>query len=312
MLKLPLKQWKPVLLAIILLDVVVVVAVLGYFMTSQQTLAASATAAAIASIPPTPTQTPTPWPGPGRRPIPTATLPPTALPTDVLAASGFPFGFTPTPRPPSDPVRISLPKIYFTGRQSVNVPVINQIYYPEPFFPPGSNNACGPVALYAAMRGLKTDVDYSRLRNWAVRYGFNAEGISKSGLVGTAVGLNNELGQPLTVTHGNYTLSNLISQLRQKGVVLVLVRVKKVNGRFVVTGDYAGSFGHFLLVENINLRSKTVQFAGSTLGMDRVPLVDFVRAWTNNPNLPDTSTVGWRTYLKENKTSAWALILKRD
>lgn len=311
MFKLPLKQWKPVLLAIIVLDLAAVVVVLGYFMTSQQSLAASATAAAIAATPPTATPTPTPWPGPGLRPVPTATLPPTPLPTDVLADSGFPLGFTPTPRPTSSPVLISLPKIYFTGRKSVNVPVINQVYYPEPFFPPGSNNACGPVALYAAMHGLKVDADYSHLRNLAVRYGFNAEGISKAGLIGTAASLNNELGQPLTVAHGNYTLNNLVSQLRQKGVVLVLVRVKKVNGKFVVTGDYAGSFGHFLLVENINLRTKTVQFAGSTLGMNRVPLVDFVRAWTNNPNLPDTSSAGWKTYLKENKTSAWALILKR-
>jgi hypothetical protein len=67
-----------------------------------------------------------------------------------------------------------------------------------------------------------------------------------------------------------------------------------------------------LLVERINLRSKMVYFAGSTLGMNRVPLVDFMRAWSGNPHLPDTSSAGWRTYLKEEKTGNWALVFKRS
>jgi hypothetical protein len=296
-----------------MIDLLVLAALFTYFINSQQSLAASATAVAIAATPPTATASPTPWPGPGPRPTATPTLPPTVLPTDVLADSGFPVGFTPTPRPTRPPAVISLPKIVFSGRNRVNVPVVNQIYYPEPFFPPGSNNACGPVALFAGLQGLGIDIKYNRLRDIAVRYGFNAEGISKSGLIGTAVTINNELGQPLEINYGNrFTTRSLIQQLGQGGVVVVLVRVKKVNGQFVVTSDYAGTFGHFLLVERINLRSKMVYFAGSTLGMNRVPLVDFMRAWTGNPNLPDTSSAGWRTYLKEEKAGKWALVVKRS
>jgi hypothetical protein len=78
-----------------------------------------------------------------------------------------------------------------------------------------------------------------------------------------------------------------------------------------VTGDPTGSIGHFLLVESISTRSKTVRLAGSTLGMDRVPLLEFIRSWTRNPNL-NVSDNGWTTYLKREEAVHWALILKRN
>lgn len=256
--------------------------------------------------------TPTPWPGPGPGPTATPTLPPTPLATDVLAQSGFPPGFTPTPRPTREPQVISLPQIFPIGGRGIDVPVINQIYYPEPFFPPGTNNACGPVALFAGLLGLGLDVDYSHLRNIAVNYGFTSYGISKQGMVGTAATLNSEWGYPLTIEHGNfYNTKDLMRHLRQGSVIIVLVRVKRVNGKYQVTADQAGSVGHFLLVERINLRSKKVRLAGSTLGMDEVPLADFIKSWGSNPQAV-TSGEGWRTFFKKEEAINWALILKRS
>ncbi len=303
--------WKRLLAAMVVVDLLVVAGLLNYFTDRQERINASVTLLARQVITATPTVTPTLWAGPPPRPTATATLPPTPLSTQVLAEGGFAVGFTPTPRPTRAAVLISLPKLYFTGKNKVDVPVVNQIYYPEPFFPPGSNNACGPVALYAALQGLGVDAPYSRLRDHAVYYGFNAEGISKAGMVGTITAFNAELGSRVIIEHGNqYGVRSLIKQLGKGGVVVVLVRVKKENGRFVVTGDYAGSIGHFLLVERINLKAKKVYVAGSTLGMEQVPLIDFVRSWSGNPNA--SPGAGWNTYLDQEKSNNWAIVLKRS
>ena len=283
-----------------------------YFLTGADSLAAPVAEPATQVVVATVIVTPTPWPGPGRRPTPPATLPPTPLPTNALAQSGFPFGFTPTPRPTREPVYISLPQIFSPGRNSVDVPVINQIYYPEPFFPPGTNNACGPIALFAALRGLGLEIEYSRLRDIAVSNGFNAEGISKWGLISTAATINNELGQPLSIEHGdNYRTTDLIKRLRQGAVVIILVQVKKEAGEFRMTDDYYSSFGHYLLVERINTRAKNVKVAGSTLGMDQVPLADFMRAWSGSDPSAADSLGGWRALLKKEQADNWALIIKR-
>lgn len=304
------QQWRYFLLAVIVVDLLIAGGI-SYIFAGADSLAAPDALPTPQAIAATVIVTPTPWPGPGRRPAPTPTLPPTPLPTNALAASGFPPGFTPTPRPTREPVYITLPQLYFPGRRSVDVPIINQIYYPEPFFPPGTNNACGPVALYAAFKGLKFDIDYSRLRDIAVNNGFDAEGISKWGLLNTAVTLNNELGQPLTIEQGDkYRTADLIKYLRQGAVIVILVQVKKEAGQFRMTDDYYNSFGHFLLVDRINTRAKYVQVAGSTLGMDKVPLADFVRAWSGEAE-PTSALAGWRTFLKYEKADNWALIIKR-
>ena len=306
------QRWKWILAAIIAVDVLVVAGIAGYFAASKSP-AAVISAALTVSPTATATATPTPWPGPGKRLTATPTLPPTVIPTDILAEGGFPVGFTPTPRPTRDPVKITLPKLYFTGRNYVDVPVVNQVYYPEPFFPAGTNNACGPVALFAGLRGLGVDVDYGRLRNIAVSYGFNAEGISKSGMVGAVAALNQELGGPVQIEHGSrYGLRSLIKQQRQGGVVVVLVYVRRVNGRYVVSPDRAGAIGHFLLVERISLKSRKVYVAGSTLGMEQVPLLDFLRSWSGNPQASLPAYSSWKSYLDKEKENNWALIIKRS
>jgi len=260
----------------------------------------------------TATATPTPWAGPGPRPTATPTLPPTPVATTILAPSGFPHGFTPTPRPTQAPVKITLPQIYLRGNKRVDVPVVNQIYYPEPFFPAGTNNACGPVSLYAAWQGLGVDASYGHLRNIAVNNGFNGEGISKWGLINTALTLNRELGEPLVIEYGSsYRTKDLLAHLRQGGAILVLVRVRYSGGGYHLTGDYNGSIGHFLLVESISFRTKKVKLAGSTLGMDEVPVADFLRSWTRNPNL-QVPAKSWKAYLADEPASNWALILKRS
>ena len=310
MLNLTSLQWRYLLAAIVFVDLLIVGGIF-YVVTAADSLAES-DLAALGQPTVTVTATPTPWAGPGPRPSPTATWPPTPVPTAILAPGGFPYGFTPTPRPTEAPVTITLPQIYFRGKNRVDVPVVNQIYYPEPFFPAGTNNACGPVSLYAAWQGLGVDVDYGRLRNIAVNSGFNAEGITKWGIINTALTLNDELGKPLNIEYGSqYRTQDLLTDLRQGGVVLVLVRVRLVGGRYQLTADYNGSIGHFLLVESISFKNKKVKLVGSTLGMNEVPLTDFLRSWTRNPNLV-VPTDSWRTYLKEEPASNWALILKRS
>jgi hypothetical protein len=300
------QKWKYLLLGIIVADLFVVIGVFYLFTgTSFATVPTPGPTKAIV-LGPTAIPTVKPWEGPPKS-TPTATRilgPSTPIPTDVLAESGFPVGFTPTPRPTREPVYISLPQIYPLAGGSVDVPEVNQILYPEPFFAPGTNSACGPVALYAASHGLRVPVDYGRLRDIAVTNGFGPHGISTWGMVNTIATINGELGNPFTIDHGHhYRTSDLIKHLRQEGVVVVLVYVLKENGRYRLTLDEPGSVGHFLLVERINSRSKKVKLAGSTLGMDEVSLSDFVRSWTNNPQAK---------YAKTDPSTGWALVLKQS
>lgn len=302
------KHWRYLLLAIVVVDVLVV-AGLGYVFSAANLLAQTQTAAGLPT--PTATITPTPWAGPGPRPTATPTLPPTPTATVILGPSGFPVGFTPTPFPTREPVTLKLPQLFLPGKNRVDVPVINQIHYPEPFFPAGTNNACGPVSLYAAIQGLGVNVDYSRLRNIAVNNGFNAEGTSTWGLINTAVTLNSELGNPLKIEYGNrYNSRELLKQLRGGGVVLVLVRVRRDYNGWRVTGDPNSSIGHFLLVERMSFKGNKVTLAGSTLGMDQVSALEFVRSWRRDPNL----TIGdsWSNYLDNEPANNWAIILKRS
>ena len=296
-------RWRYVLAIIIVIDLLVVSG-LGYFFTRSGLAAIPTIAPTQVVTAPSPTATIKPWEGPPR-PSPTATrpwLPPTPLSTLVLADSGFPPGFTPTPRPTREPVYISFPQIFPTSGQSVDVPVVSQVLYPESFFAPGTNSACGPVALYAAMYGLGLNIDYTRLRDIAVANGFGATGISKWGMVNTILTLNNELGNPATVEYNDqYTIRDLIKHLRQHGVVIVLVQVYKENGQYHLTNT--GAIGHFLLVESI--RGNRVQLAGSTLGMDAVTLSDFTQSWTQTP--PDRLD----TSFSNDHRAGWALVLKR-
>jgi hypothetical protein len=303
------QQWKYFLAGIIIVDLLIVGGMF-YLFTATSLATVPTVLPTKVAVGPTATATIKPWVGPPRS-SPTATrpmLPPTPSATNVLAKSGFPPGFTPTPRPTREPVYISLPQVYPIGGGSVDVPVVNQILYPEPFFAPGTNSACGPVALFAAAHGLGVNIDYGRLRDIAVDNGFGPKGISKWGIINTTVTLNNELGNPFTIEHGeNYQLKALIRHLRQEGVVIVLVQVRKENGRYRLVTEEPGSVGHFLLVERIDTRSKKVKFAGSTLGMDEVSLQDFIQAWTNNPQ----AFAGASSSLKNDSSTGWALILKR-
>lgn len=308
-----LKHWKILTILFVVFDMLLVSG-LVYLFALQEAERVSAAELARLTVSPTATASPTAtlWPGPGRRVTATPTLPPTSLPTDVLAESGFPVGFTPTPRPTREKVMITLPYIYPVYRNNLNVPEINQIYYPEPFFPPGSNNACGPVALYAGLQALGANIDYSRLRDIAVAYGFTSYGISKSGMVSTVAYINQELGGILTVEHGNrYSTKDLIKQLRTGGVAIVLIRVRRMGGQYQVTSDVNNSIGHFLIVDSINLRSKTVQFAGSTLGMERVPLSNFIQSWSQNPQPVTTAGSAWQSFLRNEPSNNWALIIRR-
>ena len=304
------KQWKMLVAVILLLDLVVVGAILFIF-SARETERVVAAEQARLTVSPTATETATatPWPGPGKRVTPTPTLPPTPFATDVLAGGGFPPGFTPTPRPTRTQMMLTLPYVSVM-RNNLDVPEINQIYYPEPFFPPGTNNACGPVALFAALQALRVDIEYPRLRDLAVSYGFTHYGISKSGMIGTLDAVNRETGGTLKIEHGKlYSTKDLIRIVRTGGVAIVLLRVQRVGGQWRVTSDMNNSIGHFLIVDSINVRTKTVQFAGSTLGMDQVPLQDFVQSWSRNPQPINVQT--WQTFLKTEAANNWALIVRR-
>ena len=307
-------RWKIFVILVVAIDLLVIGGLLVFFTASEtERVVAAELTRAIGTPTPTSTATATPWPGPGRRVTPTATGFPTALATDVLAASGFAVGFTPTPRPTREPVFISLPYVFPVHRSSVDIPVINQIHYPEPFFPPGTNNACGPVALYAGLQALGANVDYGRLRDIAVQHGFTHYGISKQGMINTILTINHELGNPYGIEFGNnYSTKSIIRHIRQGGVAIVLIRVRKENGRYRVTADPYNSVGHFLIVDSINLRSRTVRFAGSTLGMERVPLQDFIQSWASNPQAVVDSAYSMRGYLRSEPASNWALIMKRS
>ncbi len=314
LLNLVLKKWKLFVFGFIAIDIVIVGGLLYGFATAEAERVVAAELNRPTHTPtPTATATPTPWPGPGPTLTRTPTLPPTPMSTDVLAVSGFPPGFTPTPRPTREAVFISLPYVYPANASAIDVPVINQIYYPEPFFPPGTNNACGPVALYAALQALGANVDYGRLRDIAVSNGFTHYGISEAGMVNTAAVINHELNSPYAIEHGNnYGLKDLMRHIRQRGVVTVLIRVRKEHGRYRVTADKNNSVGHFLIVDKIDLRNGTVKFAGSTLGMDEVLLQDFIQSWASDPQAVANSTNSWRGYLRHERAMNWALIIKRS
>jgi hypothetical protein len=128
-----LKQWKAVILAFVTVDLLVIGG-LVYLFTAHETSQAVAAEPSKPAATATSVPTDTPWPGPGKRVTPTPTSPPTRQPTEVLAQSGFPIGFTPTPRPTREQVKITLPYVYPIYRNNLDVPSINQIYYPEPFF----------------------------------------------------------------------------------------------------------------------------------------------------------------------------------
>lgn len=308
------QRWIFFVAIFVIFDILVVIGLLLLFVAKETERVAAAELAQVSASPTataTPLPTPTLWPGPPPTLTPTPTAFPTPEPTDVLAESGFPPGFTPTPRPTREPVMITLPIIAPVFASSVDVPVINQIYYPEPFFPTGSNNACGPVALFAALHALGGNVNYTRLRDVAVQHGFTSYGISKWGLINTATTLNYELGSPFAIEHGNhYATKDLVQQIQRGGVAIVLIRVRKENGRYVVTADKNNSIGHFLIVEKINMRSRTVHFAGSTLGMDKVPLQDFLQSWASNPEAVSNATKNWQSYLRREQGVNWALIIK--
>jgi hypothetical protein len=308
------KSWLYLVLCFVIIDIFVVGGLLYFFAAGEAERVAAAELARVNATPTpsaTPTATATLWPGPGRRVTPTPTGQPTAFATDVLAESGFAPGFTPTPRPTREPVKISLPIVAPVFAGSVDVPIINQINYPEPFFPPGTNNACGPVALFAALHALGARVNYGHLRSVAVNNGFTSYGISKAGMIRTLATINSQLGSPYTIEYGNhYATKDLIKHIRQGGVAIVLLRVRREYGRYVVTADRYNSVGHFLIVERINMRSKTVQFAGSTLGMTNVRLDDFMRSWSSNPQAVTDPAKGWQKYLRSESASNWALIIK--
>ncbi|MCB0197521.1 MAG: hypothetical protein KDJ65_36580 [Anaerolineae bacterium] len=313
-------RWKYVILGFFLLDLLVVGAVLAYAfrVTKAERVVAAELRQTLEAPTPTATATATVWAGPGPSATPTATLDPTPESTDVLAQSGFPQGFTPTPRPTREKVYISLPYVFPVHASSLNVPDINQVYYPEPFFPAGSNNACGPVAIYAALLGLGAEVDYTRLRDVAVGYGFTHYGITKSGMINTLVTLNQELGDRYTIEYGDrYNIQSLAQHIRKGGVPIVLISVRKENGAFRVVSDRYNSIGHFLIVERINTRTNTVEFAGSTLGMEKVPLTDFVQSWSSNPQAVSSPQNNgprlfnpWRGPVNTEAVN-WAIVIKR-
>jgi len=288
--KLTTEQWIYMLTAIIIVDAIVFMGVVYYFAVITPT--PQTTSAVTVTYTPVPTLTPTQWAGPPPTVTPTPTWPPTPVATTMFSGGEFNSEFVPTPRPPVlDEFSVNFDgfasTIQFLGKQAGKIPVINQLLYPEPFFPAGSNNACGPVALFATFTGLGANIHYQQLRDIAVRNDFASYGITVSGLVNTAYLLNSQIGQPFSIEQSrNYTLSNLSRLLRQGKVLIVLVRVKRVNGNYQVTTDKHGSIGHFLVVERINMATRRVQIAGSTLGMKNVPLDDFISSWTSSPPEP--------------------------
>jgi len=328
------QQWIYLFLLFIIADFLAFAGLAYYFTTTDPLVMAGIPTPTPTRPIPTVTMTPTPWPGPGPTVTPTATWPPTPIATAILGEAGYPLGFTPTASPPQAEGGFSVSfrsfantvrKVIMMGKVG-KVPIIDQTIYPESFFPKGGNNACGPVALYAAMKGLGADIVYADVRNIAVNNEFGSEGITVSGLVNTAIILNNELGYPLKIQQSrSYKLSDLVRFLNQKSVVIVLVRVKKVDGDYFITTDRNGSFGHYLVIQNINMVTRQVRLAGSTLGMQNVSLDDLLGSWASQPPepRPDRPKVTFNFLdmpkpqilnpkLKDSKTpSLWALILQR-
>ncbi|MDM8521529.1 hypothetical protein QUF64_15905 [Anaerolineales bacterium HSG6] len=327
---LTLKQWLYMLAGIILIDLLVFAGFVYYFaMLNPTPVVAQSTPMLLR-----PTFTPTPratWAGPGPTVTPSPTIPPTPVATQMFVDGNFASEFIPTPRPreianfniDTNTLFRSLDLIAL-GRAG-KIPIIDQLQYPEPFFPAGANNACGPVALYAGMQGLGAKFQYPYLRDIAVRNDFGAHGITVSGLVNTAVIMNQQLGSPFTIEQSRgYQLSDLTHLINQKAIVIVLVRVKKVNGNYQVTGDKNGSFGHFLVLESINTMTRRVRVAGSTLGMQNIPLDDFLASWASKPrepafvrrtnislNLFDMPSFELVERSAAKPTGIWALVIKR-
>ncbi len=247
---------------------------------------------------PTVNMTPLVWGGPPPTMTPSPTIPPTPLATPAFSDANFTSPFVPTTQPRAatefdlNYEGLVLTTHRFTVGFGGKFPEINQLLYPEPFFPPGYNNACGPVGLYAALKGLRLNVTYQQVRNIAVNYGFGAHGISTTGMLNTAAVLNNQRGQPLHIEQSrHYQVKDLNRLISRGSAVIVLVRVQRVNGEYRVTGDRANSFGHFIVVERINTLGGRVRIAGSTLGMQNVPLHDFLSSWSSSPPEPRTAFV---------------------
>lgn len=327
MLNLTPQQWVYLFIVMIVADLLTFGSVVYYFKFVDDVPEVAESAFYTATPLPTPTPRPT-WAGPGPTVTPTPTWPPTPLATPAFEDGNLTSKFVPTPRPVSaGDLTLNYEGLvntirYITTRRVGKMPVINQLLYPEPFFPAGSNNACGPVALYAAMQGLGANFSYRQLRNIAVRNDFGPEGITVSGLVNTAYILNHQLGQPYWVEQSReYTLANLNRFLNQGAGVIVLVRLKRVDGKYKVTGDLNGSFGHYLVVQSINMFNRKVYIAGSTLGMGAVPLDDFLSSWSSNPPEPKAKkpkfNLNWLTITKitpnskpKAKSVGWALVLR--
>jgi len=318
------------LAGIIILDLFVFLGFIYYFTMINPTPVVAQSTPFLLRPTFTPTAQPV-WAGPGPTVVPSPTIPPTPIATQLFRDGNIVSEFIPTPRPreianfniDTNTLFRSLKLIAL--KRVGEIPIIDQLQYPEPFFPAGSNNACGPVALYAGMQGLGAKFKYPHLRDIAVHNDFGAHGITVSGLVNTAVILNKQLGHPFIIEQSRgYQLSDLTRLINQKAVVIVLVRVKKVNGKYQVTGDKNGSFGHFLVVESINTITRRVKIAGSTLGMQHVPLDNFLDSWNSKPrepafvrrtnislNLFDMPSFELVKRSPEKPTGIWALVLKR-
>lgn len=294
---LTLKQWIYVIGGIVLLDVLIFTGIAYFITIDYARLEESEPIQTIHKAVPAINQaTPLVWAGPPPTSTPTATVPPTAIATLAFSDGNFTSDFVPTLRPVSDAgfdlnlegVMNSIQRL--TIGRAGKIPIINQLLYPEPFFPSGYNNACGPVGLYAALKGAGLNISYKQVRDVAVNYGFGAHGISTTGMYNTAAVINRQVGHRLTLEQRhNYQLNDLTRLIRQGSVVVVLVRVKRGENGYHVTGDRASSFGHFLVVERVNTLTRRVKIAGSTLGMQHVPLDDFLRSWSSNPPPPRLS-----------------------
>ncbi len=317
-----LQQWLYIFIGVVLLDLLVFGGVVYYFATidpiSAAVLPPTGANLRIATL----TATATPWAGPGLRVTPTPTWPPTPVATRILTDNGFPEGYiAPTPRPTIEKhFSLNLNYSLFFRRLVgsgglIDVPDINQTLYPEPFFRAGSNNACGPVALFAALKGLGANIVYEHVRNIAVNNEFGRDGMTVSGLVNTAIILNNYLRQPFVIEQSrSYHLQDLVDELRAGGVIIVLVSIKKVDGQYQIANPGRGTIGHFLVVEQINLVSGRVTIGGSTLGMGDIPLADFVSSWSNEPQKQEKKSfrAAWRNALREENTPGnWALVIRR-
>jgi hypothetical protein len=144
-----------------------------------------------------------------------------------------------------------------------------------------------------------------------VANGFTDYGISKAGLIGTISRVNLESGDKLLIEYGErYNTQDLIKQVRTGGVVIVLLGVYRSGSQWHVTPDFNNAIGHFLIVDSVNMRSKTVRFAGSTLGMEQVGLADFVRSWSRNPNHQMDLKPGL-SFLPQEPATNWALVIRR-